>query len=339
MNLRLRQGLYLGVRGCGLFTWSRWWHRHQTVILTYHAISTGSTNGGRHRFALAAEAFERQLAHLSRHYRVIALAELIRRLNAKAALPPYTAVITLEDGLRSQAAVAAHLLQKYRLPATMFLTTAFIGTQQLGLWTDRLDWLVQSAHASSVDFDFDGDARSLALRSVRDRIIASDLLRTYLKKLPQRQREENMARLAQKVGGTHATQAYERDGYLSWEELRRLRSGLMDFGSHTHTRALMSTLSPAEAHFELAESRRLIQTELDCACELFSYPSDSSAGARDKDLLKNLGFKAALSRRGGFNAPRTDVYNLRRSHVFRCPDFNFFLAKMSGAGPWFKPRF
>ncbi len=331
MNLRLRHSLYLGLQNCGLLAWSRWWHRDDGVILTYHALAGNGEPAAGFRPALAVKMFERQLACLARQYHVVSLAELVHTLQARKRLRPYTVAITLEDGWRSHATIAARLLDKYKLPATIFLATAFIGTRQLGLWTERLDWLMQSAHAPSLDFDFDGDSRSLALMTVRDRIIASDVLRGYLKKLPPHQREDNMARLAEKVGREGQWQAPERGGYSSWEELRRLKSGLLDFGSHTHTRALMSTLSPAEAHFELAESQHLVQTELDCPCEFFSYPGDRSAGTRDKGLLRKLGYKAALGGRGGFNTARTDIHRLRRLHIFRCPDYVFFQAKISGA--------
>jgi peptidoglycan/xylan/chitin deacetylase (PgdA/CDA1 family) len=280
--------------------------------------------------------FERQIAHLSRHYHVISLAELVRKAAIQERLSPYTLVIALEDGLRSHATVAVRILQKYRLPATIFLTTAFIGAPQRGLWTDRLDWLVQSAHQPAVDLDFDGAARSLALATVRDRIIASDVLREYLRKLPLQLREAKLAKLAKKIGseGKDELHRHERHAYLTWDELRALRNKLIDFGSHTHTRALMSTLSPAEAHYELSRSQQLIQSELDCACEFFSYPRDTlpETRTRDSDLLKKLGFRAALSPHHGFNRSGTDLYALRRMHIGQCPDFNFFLAKITGMG-------
>jgi peptidoglycan/xylan/chitin deacetylase (PgdA/CDA1 family) len=339
MNPRLQQTLCAGLQRSGVLAGARWWHRRQALILTYHGVREVSTHR-RQREALTAEMFERQIAYIARSYHVVTLAELVRKLSAKEKLPPYTLAITLEDGIRSHVTIAARILQKYRLPATIFLTTAFIGAPQHGLWTERVDWLLQSAHAASFDFDFDGDARSLALATMRDRIIASDALRGYLKKLPLSQREANIARLAEKIGGEGEPPlpGCEQDGYVSWEELRALKSACIDFGSHTHTRALMSTLSPAEAFYELAASQRLIQAELDCACEFFSYPSDArrETSAQDRDLFRKLGFKAALRQGRGFNTSRTDRYALRRVHVTRCPDFNVFLAKITGA--WFLLR-
>lgn len=324
MSPRLQQVLHAGLRRSGLLTASRWWHRRGALILTFH--------GG--RGARAVEMFERQAAYLARHYHIVTLAELARRLHTRQRLRPYTLVLTLEESRRNHLTAAVRILQRHKLPATVFLTTAYIGSEKQGLWTERVDWLVQSAQRPSVVFDFGGDTRSLALTTMRDRIIASAALREYLKKLPPRQREASIARLAEEIGGGgHATCLDEPDGYLSWEELRALKNARLDFGAHTHTGALMSTLSPAEAFYEVSRAQRLIQNELDCACEFFSYPCDTvcETPVRDRDLFKKLGFKAALGQGQGFNSPRADLYALRRFHLWRCADFNFFLAKITGA--------
>ncbi|MBC6949062.1 polysaccharide deacetylase family protein [candidate division KSB1 bacterium] len=106
----------------------------------------------------------------------------------------------------------------------------------------------------------------------------------------------------------------------------------ISFGSHTHTHSIMSGLSLAEAHFELNESRHLIESELGAPCTIFSYPNGSARdfGKRDIELLRKLGFVAATSQLPGFNDHKTNLYALRRINISRHRDFNYFLAKISG---------
>ncbi len=335
MSLLLKKTLYRLLRWLGVYALLQWRHRKQAVILCYHGVMHGGEDNYSNRNAVTAEMFERQMAYVARHYHVIALPELVRRLAAKEALPHYTLVLTFDDGFRNNVTVAAPVLEKYKLPATIFLTTAFIDSEKLGLWTERVDWLLQCAEKPAVTVEIDGNARELTLSTTRDRIIASDVIRAHLKALSPKERESSIMQLAEKIGATRRIdrQLEERYAFMSWKEARSLLNKRITLGSHTHTHSIMSTLSLAEAHFELSMSQKLIEAELDGKCDLFCYPNGSARdySPRDKELLRKLGYSAAVTLISGFNDHRTDCYELRRFNIVRSNDFNFFLAKISGA--------
>jgi peptidoglycan/xylan/chitin deacetylase (PgdA/CDA1 family) len=127
-------------------------------------------------------------------------------------------------------------------------------------------------------------------------------------------------------------QTEERYAFLDWQQVWAMAQDQITFGSHTHTHSIVSTLSDAETHFELTESRRLIEHESGKPCNLFSYPNGTPKdfGTRDQNLLRQLGYVAAVSQINGFNDSRTDRLALRRINIVRDNDFNFFLAKISG---------
>lgn len=334
MNSTLKKNVYAGLRRLGLYRFLRWWHRKQAVILTYHGVISNGDDSYLNRNSLSADMFDQQMAYLKRHYHIMALPELVRRLVAREPLPHYALVITFDDGFYNNYAVAAPILRKYDLPATIFLTTAFINSPQLGLWTERVDWLLQTATTAGLEFAMDGEVQHLALQTTRDRIIASDLVRGYLKRLPPKAREEAIAKLAEEIGVVRDLDGSvaERYAFLTWEQVREMQHWRISFGSHTHTHSILSGLSPAEAHFELNESRHLIESELGAPCTIFSYPNGSARdfGRRDIDLLRKLGFVAATSQLPGFNDHKTNLYALRRINISRHRDFNYFLAKISG---------
>lgn len=334
MNAALKQVAYAWLRRTGTCRLLQWQHRRQALILTYHGVIHSSDNSYNNRNAISAQEFEQQMAYLSRNYRAMALPELVRRLKAGEPLPRYTVVITFDDGFRNNYSVAAPILKKYGLPATIFLATAYVNSPKLGLWTERVDWLLQSATLPVLEFAIDGEVRQLALQTTRDRIIASDQVRDYLKRLPPAEREQAIVALQSRIGRVreidHSLE--ERYAFLTWEQARELQSAQITFGSHTYSHAIMSGLSTAEAHFELTESRSLIEAELGTACTLFSYPNGSARdfGRRDRELLQKLGYAAAVSQLPGFNDHRTDRFALRRINISRSSDFNYFLAKISG---------
>jgi peptidoglycan/xylan/chitin deacetylase (PgdA/CDA1 family) len=330
----IKKILYASLRALGVYALSQWRHRKQAVILCYHGVVQGGEDNYSNRNAVTAETFERQMAYVARHYHVLPLPELVRRLIAKEPLPDYALALTFDDGFRNNVTVAAPILEKYKLPATVFLTTAFIDSEKLGLWTERVDWLLQCADKPAVTVEIDGNARELTLSTARDRIIASDVIRAHLKALSPKERESSIMQLAEKIGATRRIdgQLEERYAFMTWKEARGLLTKRITLGSHTHTHAIMSTLSLAEAHFELSMSQKLIEAELDGKCELFCYPNGGPRDftTRDKELLHKLGYAAAVTLIPGFNDHRTDRYELRRFNIVRSNDFNFFLAKLSG---------
>ncbi|MDZ7265874.1 MAG: polysaccharide deacetylase family protein [candidate division KSB1 bacterium] len=334
MNAALKRVAYTWLGRSGTHKLLQWHHRRQALILTYHGVIHSGDNSYSNRNSIAAAAFEQQMDYLARHFQPMSLPELVRRLQAREQLPDYTVVITFDDGFRNNYTVAAPILKKYGLPATIFLATAYVSSPKLGLWTERVDWLLQSATLPVLEFSFGNEVQHLALQTTRDRMIASDRVRDYLKRLPPAEREQAISALQARLGRVREIDRSleERYAFLTWDQARELQQAQITFGSHTHTHAILSSLSMAEAHFELTESRRLIEAELRTACTLFSYPNGSvrDFSRRDLELVQKLGYAAAVSQLPGYNDRNTDLFALRRINISRSNDFNYFLAKICG---------
>ena len=67
--------------------------------------------------------FERQMAYLAAERRVVSLSELVDTIADGRALAADTVCITFDDCYRDNLTVAAPILERYRLPATLFLAT------------------------------------------------------------------------------------------------------------------------------------------------------------------------------------------------------------------------
>ena len=97
--------------------------KNAASILMYHSI--GDNNAF---FTVREEGFEKQLDFLyQQNFTVISLLELIKRIKQKESLA-HTVVITFDDGYKDNYDVAFPLLKKYKMPATIFLTTDYIGS-------------------------------------------------------------------------------------------------------------------------------------------------------------------------------------------------------------------
>jgi peptidoglycan/xylan/chitin deacetylase (PgdA/CDA1 family) len=279
---------------------------------------------------------------MARHYKVVPLSTFVEWLSLDKKLPPYTAAITFDDGFRNNLTVALPVLKKYRLPATVFLATSFIGSDEMGLWTEWVDRLIHRARITSVRITANGMAKSYLLHTKAEREVASDQIRGYLKTLSPKERKCVVAQLVQQIDAQSQgvqtgsedspVDAEERYAFLNWGEVKTMARACITFGSHTHTHPILTPLSEQEVNFEVAESRRLIEEHLGTECRLFSYPNGTQVdfGSREEKLLKKVGYQAAVTQIDGFNDANTDLMALRRINIVRSEDFSFFLAKISG---------
>ena len=336
----------------GICRIGRFVHRRQALILTYHGVARNGRNLYTNRNCVEMAMFDRQMAYMARHYNVVPLSELVGRFNAGKQLPPYTAAITFDDGFRNNLAVALPILQKYHLPATIFLATSFISSDELGLWTECIDSLIHRTSVQNIRLTLDGVKKSFPLRSAADREIASDQVRAFLKTLAATQRKFALKELEEQLeektdrpqsGGDNGSEPSEiheqstaekeeRYAFLSWQQVQMMARGSITFGSHTHTHAILAPLSEPDLNFELTESRRLIEQNLGASCTLFSYPNGAKRdfGRREEELLGSLGYVAAVSQIDGFNDASTNIMALRRINIPRDDSLSFFIAKVSG---------
>jgi peptidoglycan/xylan/chitin deacetylase (PgdA/CDA1 family) len=102
--------------------------RSGAVILAYHSIGTNDR-----LFTVSPEAFERQMQWLKESgCNIISLDELAR-YREKGAIPPRTVAITFDDGYEDNYTNAFPVLQRYRIPATIFITTGDLIGKKISL--------------------------------------------------------------------------------------------------------------------------------------------------------------------------------------------------------------
>ena len=112
------------------------------------------------------------------------------------------------------------------------------------------------------------------------------------------------------------TERIGTDGFLSWEEVKSMsESGLVTFGSHTHTHRHFVRKEPYKnLEEELQMSKSLIENRLGKPCHHLAWPW----GDYEMEwlpLVQKLGYKSAATTLAGANAAGTNPYELRRINV------------------------
>lgn len=137
------------------------------VILMYHSVGEEDTVPGGYgeKLNVSPRVFARQMQFLKdRGYKVIPLYDFVEKIARNERIPPKTVTITFDDGLRNNFLLAYPELKKHGFPATIFVTSDFIGKEyflntrdmeimqknniSIGSHTASHNWLPDMDHAA-----------------------------------------------------------------------------------------------------------------------------------------------------------------------------------------------
>jgi peptidoglycan/xylan/chitin deacetylase (PgdA/CDA1 family) len=254
------------------------------IILLYHSVPDTSVSGWIDPAnSMPAEHFKAQMRFLSRRRNVISMKELVDSIATSRKLEPGTVVITFDDGYRDNLEVAAPILERYRLPATLYLATRAM--EQGRLWIDELYAMFchRSRHELTVGDQrvdlADHAARLAAYRSLADALSRSDLdsRRDLLIKIEEQ--------LCSTASGPRVM--------LNWNELRDLTSRFsnIEIGVHTSDHLDLAANESA-AHEQIEQSMIDVERELKLKPHHFSFPYGRFTPGSE-DVVRRLGLQSA----------------------------------------------
>jgi peptidoglycan/xylan/chitin deacetylase (PgdA/CDA1 family) len=124
---------------------------------------------------------------------------------------------------------------------------------------------------------------------------------------------------------------YERQPpVLGWDDILELdRGGTLEFEAHTVSHRNLLTLDDATAAGEIRDSKRELESRLGRPVSAFAYPAGLFA-ARERRLVAEAGYAAAVSCEPGVNLPGTDRLALRRRQIDARDRLLDFRAKVGG---------
>jgi peptidoglycan/xylan/chitin deacetylase (PgdA/CDA1 family) len=105
-----------------------------TVIFFYHRVE--KVNDDPHLLSVDPKNFEKQLLYLQDNFKIIRLMELVKNLK-DGKLIRGSAVITFDDGYVDNLTNALPILEKLKIPATVFVTAGKIGSSGPFYWDEK----------------------------------------------------------------------------------------------------------------------------------------------------------------------------------------------------------
>jgi peptidoglycan/xylan/chitin deacetylase (PgdA/CDA1 family) len=279
-------------------------------VLTYHRVADPEKSPMLDPRLISATpaVFDQQMCYLSRHYRVISVEEALYAVETGARLPERTVLLTFDDAYCDFVEYAWPILQRNKLPATLFVPTAYPDQPERAFWTDRLYRAVSYASQAQLNLNPIG---SLPLGTLEERRHSLKRLDSYLKTIPHTEALSLVDDICSEVDGHQGVQK----SVLGWEELRQLVREGVTLGAHTRTHPIMTQVSLEQLRDEIVGSQSDLRREIGHVLPVFCYPS----GAHDATvvgMLRQAGFVMAFTTLDGHNdLQHTDLLRLRRTNI------------------------
>ncbi len=290
--------------------------RPQIGILLYHRVFEAPADPL--SLCVSPQHFAEHLKHLRQHYQVLSLREFVRSL-MDGHLPRRAVVLTFDDGYSDNLWNAKPLVERYELPAAVFVTAGYVGSG-CEFWWDELERLVllspELPDRLHVTLNHTAHEWHLGKRA-RLPIAAGGSHRQWSLSLsddptPRHRAYRDLYWLVRPLGHKEREMVFEilrsqarsdgqgRAGYraLTVDEVRRLAAGgLVEIGAHTVTHPMLSAQPPNVQQWEMAESKRQLEAVLGRTVAAFCYPygSWSDVGETAIQMARDVGFEIACA--------------------------------------------
>ena len=304
------------------------------IVLAYHRIldiaSEDAHPGDPGLISASVSGFEQQMRFVRDNFVPLSLASVLEALDRGAALPPRSLVVTFDDGHIDNYTNAFPVLKRLGVPATIFLSTAYIDAPHTPFWFDRVAELFFHAPPGTMTVGELGHTAMLGSMGSR-RHETNQLLRR-LKREPNQRRLSALDELEQSLAQHVPARHPPRRAAMSWDEVREMANGGIEFGSHTVTHPILSRLDDVAMAKELSDSRDRIRARTGQPVDAIAYPV-GKADAYDERTIraaKACGYRIGLSYETGINRHLdTKLFELRRLAVERYVSLGNFKAMLS----------
>ena len=287
--------------------------RHKSLlrVLAYHRVDHRQADCPYYPGLISAtpERFEEQMQCVASCYHVCSMDEVVDAANNRHKLPANSVLLTFDDATLDFAGYAWPVLQALKLPATVFVPTAYPDNHSLHFWWDRLyRAVILSPQETTIPSPLGGN---VTLRSVDQRKRLFRTLKEHLKTIPHNQFQQALDAMTRAANVPNP----DHNNVLGWEAMRSLQGDGVVLAPHTHTHPMLNRLPMHEIAQEVRTSCEVLGREIGEFSRTLAYP----AGGVSADVVESMaqeGIELAFSTQRGTNDQQFhDAFELRRINV------------------------
>lgn len=304
-----------------------------SVILLYHRVIDLPQDP--QLLCVTPRHFAEHLEMVRRYGRPMKLSELVRAL-IDGNLPPRAVVITFDDGYADNFHNAKPLLDRFDIPATVFVATGYFGNTR-EFWWDELESLLLHPRRLPQALDVSIGGRQFRWELRRDAYYSDGAWRNHrrwtvvegsgptvrhriyrelcdvFRPLAEGQRRLVLDSLWRQADATPTARPTHRT-LLPAEVKSLAANGLVEVGAHTVAHPVLSGMSPDDQKIEIRGSKACLEYLLGRQVSTFSYPfgTRSDYSADTVSIVRSAGFVAACSNFPAAIGPKVDLFQLPR---------------------------
>jgi len=247
------------------------------------------------------------LGHLRESgFDILSLDDVVKILRTGAAPARPFVALTFDDGYRDLAEFALPVLEKRRAPFTAYVTTGFAAGEAPLWWVDMEEAI---RRLDAFDVVVDGKRIARSCRNGEEKSAGFADLYWSLRAGDEVELHRVVTQLCAAAGvePRRVTQSL----CLDWAGVEQLAaSPLATIGAHSITHPRLARLDLDAAMREMSESRAELERRLNRSVRHFCYPygDPTSAGRREFELARDLGFASAVTTRPGMIFPAHGEY-------------------------------
>jgi peptidoglycan/xylan/chitin deacetylase (PgdA/CDA1 family) len=300
------------------------------MILVYHRVAEANVDPW--ALGVSPAHFAQQLQVLKTIANPLSLRDLLSAKSDRE-LPPRPVCVTFDDGYADNLYAAKPALEAYRVPATVYVTTEYLGVSA-NLWWDELAKLIldPASRQEEVSLSVNGHHYAYAFPPQAGEAGGLDPNSTWrawdaapgprqsayvaiyemLFELSHSEREKAFEQLRR-----GATRYADRGQHrcLTPNELRELASGdLVEIGAHTLTHPVLAHLPLDQQEQEIGGSKRRLEAVTGKNVTSFAYPYGKKHhyNRQTVEAVRANGFAFACSNFGGLVTRSSDRFALPR---------------------------
>jgi len=228
---------------------------------------------------------------------IVSLDEAIERIAAPDKGRPFV-VLTFDDAYKDNLLHALPILRRHETPFTLYVPTALVdGVGEV--WWQAIEDII--ARQDAIAFtDAQGETDYVDTRTTAQKQATYDTLYWQMRTMPEDSRVKLMRSFAAAYGYDLDLQC--RELIMDWQELRLFAGDpLCTIGAHTVHHYELAKLPLEQARSEIEQSVEVLRAQFGLTPVHISYPigGPASAGQREFDLARELGFKSGVTTRPG----------------------------------------
>lgn len=310
------------------------YHKKKAIVLMGHRISDATSSLDQEpellefERGITQERFDDLMRYVRAKMNPVSVGEVTDFVSGQRDIPDRAVAVTFDDGYWDNYSLAYPTLKQYDIPATIYLTTGFIGTNEIQWW-DRIGEILKRTEKPNMEMrevfeklggKFEGPAESLGLTTSRGRNAAWLRLTLWLRPMPPSD-IATVVQVLEELLDVDTTPHRSRHRMLGWEQVREMHKAGLEFGAHTVTHRSFSELSESEIEKEVLDSKKAIEEKIGAPVVSFAYPFGDLPHNSDawKNMFRKHGFRSAFLTYEGSNEVGTDPLDLRRIGIGNVP--------------------